>query len=89
MSVLRRSGTEAALLWRWSPLRQQQVFANYEDDGNDDRDNTREAMLEEARLLYVAMTRARSEVRGLRRPATQVPQVPNSWSDLLSVTGGS
>ncbi|MFE7223418.1 UvrD-helicase domain-containing protein [Nocardioides sp. NPDC057577] len=89
VSVLRRPGTKAALLWRWSPPGQAEVFANYAQDGADDQENEREAMLEEVRLLYVAMTRARLEVRAFRKPAGHTPQVPNSWSELLSTPGGS
>lgn len=83
VAVLRRGNATPALLWRWAPPRGQ-VFANYRPDDPDDKDNLHEAMLEEARLLYVALTRARTQAIAFRTPVARVPDTPNSWSDLLS-----
>ena len=89
VSVLQRRASEAVLVWRWSPPRGARVFVNYVQGGPDDRDNKREMVLEEARLLYVALTRARYEAHVFRRPARQPVQEPDSWSELLSIGEGS
>jgi DNA helicase II / ATP-dependent DNA helicase PcrA len=88
-AVLRPQGEPARLLWRWQlnhgksyatdftnvpPARQQA------DWGTDDADTARE----EARLLYVAMTRARQElVLMVDRRATARAGAPTCWADLL------
>jgi superfamily I DNA/RNA helicase len=88
-AVLRPQGQPARLLWRWQlnhgkpyatdftnvPLARQGV-----DWGTDDADTARE----EARLLYVAMTRARKElVLMVDRRARLRTGDPTCWADLV------
>jgi len=98
-AVLRREGEPVRLLWQWRlgkngygdrttyqtdysnvPLARREV-----DWGTDDVDTARE----EARLLYVAMTRAKEElVLMVDRRATAGTGRPTCWADLL-LMGGS
>jgi len=92
-AVLRPPGGRTRLLWRWQlnqgksyatdftnvPLARQAV-----DWGTDDTDTARE----EARLLYVAMTRARIElVLMVDRRARAATGAPTCWADLLLAGG--
>ncbi len=91
-SVLRPSGATPRLLWRWTlnsgkpyatdfsnvPLDRQQEWHV------DDADTAKE----EARLLYVAMTRARDELILFVDPRTKVGVTsPTSWAELLKAGG--
>ena len=92
-AVLRPPGEQVRLLWRWHlnvgkwfetdftnvpPARRQ------EDWGTDDADTARE----EARLLYVAMTRAKEElVLMVDHGARTNGGPPTCWADLLLMGG--
>lgn len=93
-AVLRPRDEPVRLLWRWRlhagkhhatdytnvPLARQQV-----DWGTDDADTARE----EARLLYVAMTRARKELKLMVDHRAKVRSgAPTCWADLLLMGGG-
>lgn len=84
VSVLDRPTEKPLLMWRWRPRRQDDVIANYPAVGLSTRENQHEVLLEETRLLYVALTRARHEVHVFRCRSGGVQGEPDSWSDLLS-----
>jgi superfamily I DNA/RNA helicase len=82
IAVIGQPDGSARLLWKWKPRgspERTNVTAN-------DRDlwdiETQELIREEARLLYVAMTRARSELVMLV-PNGAVKSPPQSWADLV------
>lgn len=86
VSVLRRGEQVPRLVWQWKIAKNKQLSNVASTDsslwGIDDKETIRE----EARLLYVALTRARSHLRVYlpkkrkSRPAAGV----SSWADLLS-----
>lgn len=96
-AVLRREGEPVRLLWRWrlgkngygNRATYQTDYANVpqarkHDWATDDDDTARE----EARLLYVAMTRAKEElVLMVDHKATSGAGRPTCWADLLLVGG--
>lgn len=90
-AVLRPPGERVRLLWRWRLTgRTMTDYSNvpqgrqHADWGTDDIDTARE----EARLLYVAMTRAKEElVLMVDRKATPGAGRPTSWADLLLMGG--
>jgi superfamily I DNA/RNA helicase len=92
-AVLRPSGESVRLLWRWHLNKKRWNETDYSnvplarhdtDWGTDDVDTARE----EARLLYVAMTRAKEElVLMVDRRATTGAGRPTRWSDLLLIGG--
>ncbi len=88
-AVLRPPGDEVRLLWRWHLNKKTSYETDYsnvpvarqqDDWGTDDTDTARE----EARLLYVAMTRAKEElVLMVDLRAKSSPKSPTCWADLL------
>jgi len=92
-AVLRAPGEQVRVLWRWhlnAGRRTEKDFTNVSqarqqvDWGTDDADTARE----EARLLYVAMTRAKEELVLMVDSGAQPNAGPPScWADLLLVGG--
>lgn len=75
----------ARVLWKWnvgSPL----TNVRPSDNGLWAQEDV-ERVREEARLLYVAMTRAREELDIVVATAGQAGSLPNSWADLLAMGG--
>ncbi|MCF6376419.1 ATP-dependent helicase [Nocardioides KLBMP 9356] len=91
-AVLRPKDEKVRLLWRWHLKgRTETDYSNVPlarqlaDWGTDEVDTARE----EARLLYVAMTRAKEElVLLVDHRATAAAGRPTRWSDLLLMGGG-
>lgn len=92
-AVLRPPGEQVRLLWRWHLNKKRWNETDYTnvpttrklvDWGTDDIDTARE----EARLLYVAMTRAKEElVLMVDHRATSSAGSPTCWADLLLLGG--
>jgi ATP-dependent exoDNAse (exonuclease V) beta subunit len=92
-AVLPPPGERVRLLWRWHLNKKRWNETDYSnvprarhdvDWGTDDVDTARE----EARLLYVAMTRAKEElVLMVDHKATSGAGRPTCWADLLLVGG--
>lgn len=87
-ALLRHDGQSPRLVWTWRagtsatgpftnvPPEQQGLWAT----------NARETAREEARLLYVALTRARAELRVFTNKSSGAPTgTPDSWADLLAM----
>lgn len=68
------------LLWKWQAENLTNVSAG---DQRLWRYESNERIGEEARLLYVAMTRARLELEILTSKSKEKPDRPGTWSDLL------
>lgn len=79
------------LLWRWTPKSGKEVTNVGPADQNLWGRERSEKIREEARLLYVAMTRAREELEIVVRHARDVvdPADPRSWSELIGMKGGT
>jgi superfamily I DNA/RNA helicase len=77
----------ARLLWRWTPSRAKEATNVAPADRKLWRLERMEKVREEARLLYVAMTRAREELEIVTRPSKNSidPADPKSWSDLIGL----
>jgi superfamily I DNA/RNA helicase len=92
-AVLRPPGGPVRLLWRWHLNKKTSYETDYSnvptdrqhaDWGTDDVDTARE----EARLLYVAMTRAKEELVLLVDVKTKVASAsPTCWAHLLLIGG--
>lgn len=84
MTVLRGSNQSPRVLWRWTASQFAQ-FSNVAPPENMLWElNWKETVREEARLLYVALTRARSCVRVFIPSKGKAKADPARWADLLS-----
>lgn len=99
-SPTRSSGTQASVvtdsqgplskvLWSWRPTGTKFELRNYEPDSPSARTDAMEIIQEEARLLYVAMTRAERELMILlpRRgsPASAQHWPLENWADMIEL----
>lgn len=78
---------KARFMWKWTPKSGSPVTNVNPSDQNLWSRERAEKIKEEARLLYVAMTRAREELEIVMRPSRgQVdPADPRSWSELIKM----
>ena len=86
VAVIREVGKKPAILWKWTPegaatMTNVPVSSNHLWQIDDE-----ESVREETRLLYVAMTRARTQLL-IYMPANQKASgsAPNSWADLIGL----
>jgi DNA helicase-2/ATP-dependent DNA helicase PcrA len=85
-TVLRPTGSSPRLMWEWRESRTGPRFGNFADGDDLANLDRMESLREEARLLYVATTRARAELVVQVPPNyPRVRQVPDSWADLLAM----
>ena len=75
------------LLWKWSPKGFKDLTNVAPTDDGLWSGETREKVREETRLLYVAMTRAKTELQIVLPKKVEVHDPPKSWAELL-VSGG-
>jgi DNA helicase-2/ATP-dependent DNA helicase PcrA len=82
-AVIRSKGGAAKLLWEWPASKTKLKFTNVrsisEWHAEDD-----EVRREETRLLYVALTRAKSELLVFVPRRNQTSTKPNNWADLIN-----
>ena len=86
ISALRQENGRKSLLWNWQPSVNGSLFSNsHGDSGWSIEDD--EVLKEEARLLYVAMTRAKHVLEIFTTSNTDGTEMgkPNSWQQLLSL----
>ena len=86
VAVIREAGKKPAVLWKWTP-KDTPAMTNVASASShlwkiDDEESVRE----ETRLLYVAMTRAKTQLL-IYIPANQKASgaTPNSWADLIGL----
>jgi superfamily I DNA/RNA helicase len=83
VSVTRSESTgKHKVMWRWR-LEDQDELRNFDDQSASAQAETGETRREEARLLYVAMTRARDELVIFQRKNPKT----NTWGELLMLAG--
>ena len=75
----------ARLLWSWNPPRVQTYTNVQTSDHSLWHKEITEKIREEARLLYVAMTRAREELEIVVSTRATNTEEPDCWADLLAV----
>jgi DNA helicase-2/ATP-dependent DNA helicase PcrA len=77
-------GSEVRLLWQWLPTASgSSLLRNTRGDDPALAVDQAETLAEEARLLYVAMTRARDELIVMRGAPARAGEPPNRWTDLI------
>lgn len=79
--------SRARLLWKWSPKSGKEVTNVSPADRKHWTRERQEKIREEARLLYVAMTRAREELEIVVRPGGKPVDHadPRSWAELITM----
>ena len=75
---------QARLLWTWDPAKAQQYTNVQTADQSLWKKEVTEKIREEARLLYVAMTRAREELEVVVSTRQVNADEPDNWADLLA-----
>ena len=86
VAVIREEGKKPAVLWKWTP-KDTPPLTNVAAANNDLwKIDDEESIREESRLLYVAMTRAKTQLL-IYIPKTKKPSgaLPNSWADLIEL----
>lgn len=86
VAVLRDGQQVPRIIWKWKPGKTFREFSNV--SSNDQRlwtEDAHETSREEARLLYVAMTRAKERLLIYRSRSARTTPQPQSWAELLSM----
>lgn len=83
VTVLRRAAKRPRVIWEWSAGTE--LYSNVSASENHLwYTDSRETAREEARLLYVALTRAKKTLRVYVPSQGQPKDTPSSWADLLN-----
>lgn len=83
MAVLRRSDTKPRVIWRWKATHYSSFSNVAANESSLWQTNWNEMVREEARLLYVALTRAKRSVHVFVPDTSDVKKRPERWLDLL------
>lgn len=86
VAILRDVEEKPRIIWKWKPGKNFREFSNVSPNNQGLWvDDARETSREEARLLYVAMTRAKDRLLIYRSSSARMTPQPQSWAELLNL----